>query len=107
MVNEPGSFNEGIKVVVMYAGYLSTAGGILAFLWKLWTKIRDVAEGQKCLLRTEIMSIYYRHCDEEEPTLREYERKNLDALFAAYEELRGNTFVQDIYNEMRHWHVSS
>jgi len=88
-------------------GYLATVGGFLLFLCKLWGKIRDIAEGQKCLLRTEIMSIYYRHCDEEEPTLREYERKNLDALYAAYEELHGNTFVQDIYKEMRHWHVSS
>ena len=54
------------------------------------------------------MAIYYRHCDEAEPTLREYERKNLDALFNAYEVLHGNTFISDIYNkEMRHWHVSS
>ncbi len=89
-------------------GYLATVGGFLLFLWRFWKKIQGIADGQKCLLRSEIMAIYYRHCDEGEPTLREYERKNLDALFNAYEVLHGNTFISDIYNkEMRHWHVSS
>lgn len=97
-----------LQTVATILGYLLTVCSFLAFLWRLWKKIQDIADGQKCLLRSEIMAIYYRHCDEEEPTLREYERKNLDALFAAYEALHGNTFISDIYNkEMRHWHVSS
>jgi len=98
---------EYLKTVATIIGYLGTIGGVLVFLWKLWGKIKDIADGQKCLLRTDIMSIYYRHCDEEEPTLREYERKQLDALVEAYTVLRGNTFVADIYEQMRHWHVSS
>lgn len=97
-----------IPTIAAYIGYIATVGGFLAFLWRLWKKMQDVAEGQKSLLRSEIMAIYYRHCDDEEPTLREYERKNLDALYAAYEALHGNTFISDIYNdEMRHWRVTS
>lgn len=97
-----------IETIAQWVGWLTTIGSFLAFLWKVWHKIEDVAEGQKCLLRSEITTIYYRHCDEAEPTLREYERKNLDAAFAAYEALHGNTFISDIYNnEMRHWRVSS
>lgn len=89
-------------------GYLTTVGGFLAFLCCSLRELKNIAGGQKCLLRSEIMAIYYRHCDEEEPTLREYERKNLDSLYAAYTTLHGNTFVSDIYNkEMRHWHVST
>ena len=75
--------------------------------WKQWKKIKDIADAQKCQLRSDILAIYYRHCDEEEPTMREYERKNLDALYAAYEVLHGNTFVKDIYeDQMRHWKVT-
>jgi len=97
-----------LPTIAAYLGYVATVGGFLAFLWRLWKKIQDVAEGQKSLLRSEIMAIYYRHCDEAEPTLREYERKTLDSLFAAYEALHGNTFISDIYNdEMRHWRVTS
>lgn len=97
-----------LQQIAVIVGYLTTVAGFLAFLWRFWKKIQNIADGQRCLLRSEIMAIYYRHCDEEEPTLREYERKNLDALFDAYTALHGNTFVSDIYNkEMRHWHVST
>ena len=96
-----------IETIAAYIGYLATVGGFLLFLLKLWGKIKDIANGQKSLLRSDIMDIYYAHCDEDEPTLREYERKNLDALYEAYEVLHGNSFVSDVYNnEMRHWHVS-
>lgn len=97
---------EHLKTIALVLGYLATIGGVFAFLWKQWKKIKDIADAQKCQLRSDILSIYYKHCDEDEPTLREYERKNLDALYAAYEVLHGNTFVSDIYNdEMRHWRV--
>lgn len=98
---------EHLKTIAVIIGYLATVGGMFAFLWKQWKKIADIAEAQKCQLRNSIMDIYYKHCDEEEPTLREYERKNLDASYAAYVVLHGNSFVSDIYNdEMRHWHVT-
>lgn len=97
-----------LQQIAVALGYLTTMIGFSAFIWRFWKKIQNIANGQRCLLRSEIMAIYYRHCDEEEPTLREYERKNLDSLFEAYTELHGNTFVSDIYNkEMRHWHVST
>ena len=48
---------------------------------------------------------YYKHSDDEEPTLRQYERESLDKLYASYETLGGNSFVQDLYEQMRHWKV--
>lgn len=97
---------ENLKMVASVAGYLVTVGGVFIFLWKQWKKIKDIADAQKCQLRSDILSVYYKHCDEDEPTLREYERKNLDSLYAAYEVLHGNTFVKDVYEgQMRHWRV--
>lgn len=96
-----------LETVAKSIGYLATIGGFLLFLCKVWVKIKGIADGQKCLLRTDIMTIYYHHCEEDEPTLREYERKQLDALVEAYVVLKGNSFVSDIYEQMRHWHVSS
>lgn len=93
--------------IALYVGYLSTIGGAILFMYRVVKKISAIAEGQKCLLRSKIMDIYYKHCDENEPTLREYERKNLDSLYLAYAGLHGNTFVEDIYKEMRHWRVVS
>ena len=85
--------------------YLTTVGGFFAFLCKQWRKIKDIADAQKCQLRSDILAIYYRHHEEEEPTLHEYERKNLDALYAAYKVLHGNSFIDDLYEVMRHWRV--
>lgn len=96
-----------LQSVALFIGYLSTIGGAVLFMWRAVRKISAIAEGQKCLLRSKIMDIYYKHCDDDEPTLREYERKNLDSLYLAYAGLHGNTFVEDIYQEMRHWRVVS
>ena len=95
-----------IIVVAEIIGSLTVIGGFLLAICKIIKKLSAVAEGLKSLLRSDIMSIYYKHCDEEEPTLREYERKTLDALFEAYSAQGGNSFVSDLYNDqMRHWRV--
>ena len=57
--------------------------------------------------RDRITATYYKHSDDEEPTLRQYERESLDKLYASYETLGGNSFVQDLYEQMRHWKVTT
>ena len=62
-----------------------------------------IREGQRCLLRTEIVRLYYRHRDEKQ--LREYEYKNLDQSWKAYKALKGNSFVDHIHAEMQEWEI--
>ena len=97
---------EQLQTIASIIAYLGTVGGVFIFLWKQWKKIRDIADAQKCQLRSNILSIYYKHYEEEEPTLHEYERKNLDALYKAYKVLLGNSFIDDLYEVMRHWRVT-
>ena len=98
-----------IAEIAKYAGYISSVLTVLAILIKPVREwlfgISAVREGQLCLLRSEILGIYYKHESEDEPVLRQYERENLDALYAAYQAEHGNTFVKDIYEIMRHWRV--
>ena len=98
-----------LKDIAMYAGYISAILTLLAIIIKPVREwlfgISAVREGQLCLLRSQILTIYYRHEGEDEPALRQYERENLDALYAAYQAEHGNTFVKDIYEIMRHWRV--
>lgn len=64
------------------------------------------AEMNKALLsmmRNDIKDIYYRNKDDKK--LKEYERQSLDYLASGYAEMGGNSFVEDIYNEMRKWEV--
>lgn len=91
---------------IQWIGYIGTLLGFLGGLLALYKKLRKIGDGQQCQLRNDITSIYYKHCDETNPTLREYERKNLDALFEAYKALEGNNYVDDIYETMRKWRVA-
>ena len=64
---------------------------------------KDIREGQRCLLRAEIVRIYYRHHDDRK--LREYEFKNMKQCYDAYKALGGNSFVDRLYEEMREWDI--
>lgn len=64
---------------------------------------KALREGQRCLLRSEIVRTYYRHHDDEK--LREYEYKNTDQCYKAYKALGGNSFIDHIYDEMRKWEI--
>ena len=62
-----------------------------------------VREGQRCILRAEIVRLYYRHRDEKK--LREYEYRLLEQCYKAYKVLRGNSFIDHIYAEMQEWEI--
>ena len=69
--------------------------------WIMGTK--GIREGQRCLLRSEIVRVYYRHHDDRQ--LKEYEFKNMDQCYKAYKALKGNSFVDKIHSEMEEWDI--
>lgn len=69
--------------------------------WLMGTK--EIREGQRCLLRSEIVKIYYRHVRDKQ--LHEYEFRNLVQCYEAYKALRGNSFIDHIYAEMQEWGI--
>lgn len=69
--------------------------------WFMGTKA--LKEGQQCLLRSEIVRLYYRH--HEDQKLREYEFKNMKQCYHAYKALGGNSFIDRIEEEMREWDI--
>ena len=71
--------------------------------WLLGTDA--LREGQRCLLRSEIVRIYYRHLGDKQ--LREYEFKNMQQCYEAYKALKGNSFIDKIYKEVQEWEIIS
>lgn len=65
--------------------------------------VEDVREGQRCLLRSQIVRIYYHNVDNQ--TLRQYEYELLVACYKAYKRLKGNSFIDHIYQEMQTWTI--
>lgn len=96
---------EKLGMVAAIIGNVAAILGVFAYLGKILRWMKAERDGVLCLLRSQIRTIYYHHCDEAEPTLREYERQDLDELYAGYHALHGNTFVDDLYEKMRGWKV--
>ncbi len=61
--------------------------------------------GIRCLLRSEMLRIYYHH--REQGKMRQYEYENFVYLYEAYKELKGNSFIDKIYKEVQEWEVIS
>ena len=59
--------------------------------------------GMKCLLRSEMLQIYYHN--KENKKIRQYELENFVFLYKAYKALKGNSFIDKIYNEVMSWEV--
>ena len=64
-----------------------------------------ILNGLKCLLRSEMLRIYYHHKETE--TIRQYELENFVFLYKAYKALKGNSFIDKIYKEVMEWEVKS
>jgi hypothetical protein len=60
-------------------------------------------EGQRCLLRSHIVKIYYHNCHYRQ--LKQFEYENLAACYRAYKRLGGNSFIDHIYQEMETWTI--
>ena len=92
------------------AEYSSAISCILTLLAVFVRPVREwlfgataVRDGQKCLLRAQIVSTYYKNIESRQ--LRQYEYENLEYCYAAYKRLGGNSFVDHIHDEMQSWSV--
>lgn len=79
---------------------LGTLAGVAVafFVW-----FRKIVKGQRCQLRSDMLRIYYHNCESGE--IRQYEYENFVMLYEAYKALKGNSFIDKIYEEVRSWEV--
>lgn len=67
--------------------------------------IHKIINGQKCQLRSEMLQIYYHNKDAKK--IRQYEYENFVLLYEAYKALKGNSFIDKIYNEVKKWEIDT
>ena len=60
-------------------------------------------EGVKCLLRSQMLDIYYRCKDTK--VIREYEYKNFIACYTAYKAMGGNSFIDHVKAEVDEFNI--
>ncbi|MBQ8248482.1 MAG: hypothetical protein IJY93_01175 [Clostridia bacterium] len=85
------------------ATLITEIGIIIGVLIPVAVVIICLINGMKCLLRSEMLRTYYHNKDKE--TIRQFELENFVFLYKAYKALRGNSFIDKIYNEVMSWEV--
>jgi hypothetical protein len=89
-----------LATMVAFIGELVALIGVIT---PMIVSISKISNGTKCQLRSEMLRIYYRHSESKE--LRQYEYENFVMLYEAYKALKGNSFIDKIYNEVKTWEI--
>ena len=82
---------------------ITEIGVLLGVIVPVIVWIKRIANGQKCQLRNEMLQIYYRNREQE--TIHQYEYENFVFLYEAYKALKGNSFIDKIYEEVHSWEI--
>lgn len=69
------------------------------------TGARELRDGLRCQLRSDMLHTYYKHKDEGK--IRQYEMENFIMEYKAYKILGGNSFIDIINTEVKTWEVLS
>lgn len=98
--------------VLTIAQYASAISGILALIILLIKPLRerltgakDLRDGLRCQLRSDMLRTYYKHLDTK--TIRQFEMENFILEYKAYKALKGNSFIDIVEKEVKQWEVKS
>jgi hypothetical protein len=87
---------EKLITAITLIGELVTFCGMII---PVLIKLRKITDGTRCQLRSEMLQIYYRNI--ESGKIRQYEYENFVMLYDAYKALKGNSFIDKIYSEVK------
>lgn len=82
---------------------IGEVGVLLGVIVPIYVSFRKIADGQRSLLRSEMLQIYYRN--RETGIIHQYEYENFVYLYEAYKALKGNSFIDKIYKEVQSWEI--
>ena len=86
-----------------WVALVGEVGVLLGVVTPVIVLVVKLINGQRCQLRSEMLQIYYHNRDNK--TIRQYEYENFVMLYEAYKALKGNSFIDKIYSEIRKWEV--
>ena len=91
-----------LTLIVTLVGEISA---LLAVIIPMVVSMRKIANGTRCQLRSEMLRLYYHHRDSK--TIRQFEYENFIFLYEAYKALKGNSFIDRIYGEVKTWRIET
>ena len=84
---------------------IAEIGVLLGVITPVILSVIKISNGTKCQLRSEMLRIYYHNA--ETKRIRQYEYENFVMLYEAYKALKGNSFIDKIYAEVKTWEIIS
>ena len=85
---------ETLKTIALTLGYLASIAAFLGSGLKFLEGYRKMIEGQKCQLRAAMLHTYYRNLEE-----------NFLQMYQAYKAMHGNSFIDEIHEEVTSWKI--
>lgn len=85
------------------AALLGEIGVLIGVIAPVIASMRKISNGTKCQLRSEMLRIYYHN--RSGGVIRQYEYENFIMLYEAYKALKGNSFIDKIYEEVKSWEI--
>ena len=89
-----------LTMIITLIGEISVLIGVIT---PVIISIKKISNGTKCQLRSEMLRIYYHNRDDK--MIRQYEYENFVYLYEAYKALKGNSFIDRIYSEVKTWKI--
>ncbi len=89
--------------IAAIAAFVGEIGVLIGVIAPMIVSMRKISNGTKCQLRSEMLRIYYHN--RESGVIRQYEYENFVFLYEAYKALKGNSFIDKIYEEVRSWEI--
>ena len=89
-----------LSTIVTLVGEIVALIGVIT---PVIVRINKISTGTKCQLRSEMLRIYYHN--KEAQQIRQYEFENFVLLYEAYKALKGNSFIDRIYLEVKTWRI--
>ena len=101
-----------MELLIKISAVTGAVRSIVAFVSLFYNPAREklldtkqIKDGQKCLLRSEMLRIYYTHNHDDK--IGQYEFENFMMLYNAYKSLGGNSFIDKVKDEVKTWEVES
>ena len=85
------------------ATLVAEIGVLLGVVVPVIVSVAKISNGTKCQLRSEMLRIYYHNTESRK--IRQYEYENFVMLYEAYKALKGNSFIDKIYSEVKEFEI--
>ena len=89
--------------MTMLVTLIADIGVLIGIVTPVIIAVIKISNGTKCQLRSEMLRIYYHNAESQE--IRQYEYENFVMLYEAYKALKGNSFIDKIYAEVKTWKI--